>query len=193
MLVKPREILLKDGRVALLRNPDPDADAVALINHLKQIVSETEFLLRYPEECGWTEAQERDILSEGNADDMRLMLVCDVGGEIAGMCGMNLYRQLKFRHRASLDIGLQKRFWNLGIGTAMLDAMIESARERGVMQLELEYIDGNARGRALYEKMGFTEVARHPDAIRFKDGGMRSLVFMIKKLQPCAMGSMPAR
>ena len=182
MLYTPRKILLKDDRAALLRNPDPDADAAALINHLKQIVSETEFLLRYPEECDWTEAQERDILSANNADDMRLMLVCEVDGEIAGMCGLNLNRPIKFRHRANLDISLQKRFWNLGIGTAMLEALMDVARDRGVMQLELDYIEGNARGRALYEKMGFSEVARHPDAVRFRDGRMRSLVFMMKKL-----------
>jgi len=182
MLIEPKKILLKDGRAALLRNPDPDADAAALIDHLKRIVSETEFLLRYPEECNWTEAQEKNILSENNADDMRLMLVCEVDGEIAGMCGMSLYPQIKFRHRANLDIGLQRQFWNLGIGKAMLEALIETARERGVLQLELDYIDGNARGRALYEKMGFTEVARHPDAVRLRDGRMRSLVFMVKKL-----------
>ena len=182
MLYPPKKILLKDGRTALLRNPDPNADAAALISHLKRIVSETEFLLRYPEECNWTEAQERKLLSEGNADDMRLMLVCEVDGEIAGMCGLSQYPQLKFHHRASLDIGLQKRFWNLGIGTAMLEALMDVARELGVMQLELEYLEGNARGRALYEKMGFTEVARHPDAVRFRDGSLRSLVFMMKKL-----------
>jgi len=182
MFLNSREILLKDGRKAVLRNPDPDADAAPLIRHLKQIVSETEFLLRYPEECNWTEAQERDILSANNADDMRLMLVCEVDGEIAGMCGLNLNRPIKFRHRADLDIGLQKRFWNLGIGTAMLEALIEVAGKRDVMQLELDYIEGNARGRALYEKLGFAEVARHPDAVRLKDGSMRSLVFMMKKL-----------
>ena len=182
MLYPPKKIRLKDGRTAVLRNPDPDADAATLINHLKQIASETEFLLRYPEECNWTEAQERDILSANNADDMRLMLVCEVDGEIAGMCGLNLNRPIKFRHRADLDIGLQARFWNLGIGTAMLEALIDVARDRGVMQLELDYIEGNTRGRALYEKMGFTEVTRHPDAVRFRDGHMRSLVFMMKKL-----------
>ena len=182
MLYPPKKIRLKAGRTALLRNPDPNADAAALISHLKRIVSETEFLLRYPEECNWTESQERKLLSEGNADDMRLMLVCEVDGEIAGMCGLSQYRQMKFRHRASLDIGLQKRFWSLSIGTAMLEALMNVARERGVMQLELEYIEGNARGRALYEKMGFIEVARHPDAVRFRDGSLRSLVFMMKKL-----------
>ena len=152
-------ITLTDGRTAVLRNPDPEADAAALICHLRQIFSETEFLLRYPEECNWTEAQERDILSSGNADDSRLMLVCEVDGEIAGMCGLSLFQQIKFRHRASLDIGLKKRFWNLGIGTSMLDALIKAAREQGVMQLELEYIEGNGRGRALYEKAGFTDVS----------------------------------
>ncbi len=182
MLIEPKKILLKDGRAAVLRNPDPETDAAALISHLKRIVTETEFLLRYPEECYWTEAQERNILSEGNADDMRLMLVCEVDGEIAGMCGLSQYPQMKFRHRASLDIGLQKRFWNLGIGTAMLEALAEAAKERNLLQLELEYIEGNARGRALYEKMGFTEIARHPDAVRFRDGSMHSLVFMMKKL-----------
>ena len=182
MLFESRAITLKDGRTAVLRNPDPEADAAALIGHLRQIVSETEFLLRYPEECDWTQAQERELLSENNADDMRLMLVCEVDGEIAGMCGLSLYRQIKFRHRASLDIGLKKRFWNLGIGTSMLKFLSEVAGERGIMQLELEYIEGNERGRALYEKAGFTEVARHPDAVRLKDGSMRSIVFMMKKL-----------
>ena len=182
MLFESRAITLKDGRTAVLRNPDPEADAAALIGHLRQIVSETEFLLRYPEECDWTEAQERELLSASNADDMRLMLVCEVDGEIAGMCGLSLYRQIKLRHRASLDIGLKERFWNLGIGTSMLEVLSEVARGRGVIQLELEYIEGNQRGRALYDKAGFTEVARHPDAVRLKDGSMRSIVFMMKKL-----------
>ena len=182
MRVNTRAFLLKDGRTALLRNPDPDADAAALIRHLKQMTGETEFLLRYPEECAWTEAQERGILADINADDMRLMLVCETGSEIAGMCGLNLNRQIKFRHRANLDIALRQRFWGLGIGAAMLEALIETARDRGVVQLELDYIEGNRRGRALYDKMGFTEVARHPDAVRLKDGSLRSLVFMMKKL-----------
>ena len=33
------------------------ADAAAMIQLLRLIAGETEFLLRYPEECGWTEAQ----------------------------------------------------------------------------------------------------------------------------------------
>ena len=63
----------------------------------------------------------------------------------------------------------------------MFEAMLAAARERGVRQVELDYIDGNDRARALYEKMGFVRIAEHPDAIRLKDGSFRSLVFMMKK------------
>ena len=182
MLYESKTFTLKDGRAAVLRNPEPERDAAAMIEHLKQIAGETEFLLRYPEECRWTEEQERSVLADINASDMRLMLVCEVDGEIAGMGGLNFNGQIKFSHKANLDIGIRSKFWNQGIGSAMFESMIEVARRKGVVQLELDYIEGNARGRALYEKMGFQEVARHPDAVRLKDGSMRELVFMMKKL-----------
>ena len=153
-----------------------------MIEALTEMCGETEFLLRYPEECTWTVEQERDILESANRADERLMLVCEVGGEIAGMCGLNLNRPLKFRHRADVDIGLRRKFWGQGIGTAMFEAMIEVARGRGVRQLELDYIEGNDRGRSLYEKLGFVEVGRRPDAVRLKDGGFRKLIYIMKKL-----------
>ena len=64
----------------------------------------------------------------------------------------------------------------------MFRAMEDVARQRGVMFMELDYIGGNARGRGLYEKMGFQEIARHPDAVRLKDGSLRELVYMMKRL-----------
>lgn len=182
MEYSPYSFTLKDGREAVLRKPRPETDAAALVDCLRQVCGETEFLLRYPEECTWTEAQERDILTGINASDGQLMFVCEVDGEIAGMGGLNLYPQIKFRHRAGLDISIRQRYWGLGIGTAMLRAVEEAARQRGVRQLELEYIEGNDRGRALYEKRGFVQVAEHPDAVRLKDGSFRKMVFMWKKL-----------
>ena len=43
------------------------------------------------------------------------------------------------------------------------------ARENGILQLELDYIEGNERGRRHYEKMGFVPVAERPDVFRLKD------------------------
>lgn len=44
----------------------------------------------------------------------------------------------------------------------------EDAESReGVMQIELEFVEGNTRARHLYEKMGFRITGVHPNAITF--------------------------
>lgn len=181
MLYDARTFVLKDGREAVLRVPEPE-DAAVMIRYLTDTAAETDFVLRYPEECRWTEEQERGLLENFKANPNSLMLCCFVEGDLAGNCNLQFNGQLKYRHKAAVAIALYKKFWNLGIGTAMMEAMIEVARARGVEQLELDYIEGNDRGRGLYEKMGFVQVAEHPDAVKMKDGSYRKLIFMIKKL-----------
>ena len=65
----------------------------------------------------------------------------------------------------------------------MFREMIAIAKNMGVLQLELDYIEGNVRAKSLYEKMGFVQVAERPDAIRLKDGQMLKEISMIRKLE----------
>lgn len=172
---------LKDGRAAVLRLPEPE-DAEVMVQYLADTAAETEFVLRYPEECHWTVEQERDLLAGFKDNPNSLMLCCFVDGRLAGNCNLQFFTQLKWRHRASVAVALYRDFWGQGIGTAMFRAMEQAARARGVRQMELEYIDGNERGKALYEKMGFVKVAEHPDAVMLKDGSFRNMVYMMKVL-----------
>ena len=65
----------------------------------------------------------------------------------------------------------------------MFECMIRAAEEKeGVLQLELEVIEGNDRAMALYKKMGFRKYGVRPDAIRLKDGTMLSETLMLRKL-----------
>ena len=43
----------------------------------------------------------------------------------------------------------------MGVGTALLNAVIAEARERGCSEVRLDVIDSNPRARALYERVGF--------------------------------------
>ena len=80
-----------------------------------------------------------------------------------------------------MAIGLSKKFWNLGIGSAMFREMIAVAESReGVIQMELDFIEGNSRARALYEKMGFRIVGVKPNGIRLKDGTLLNEYSMIR-------------
>ena len=51
MIIQEIEYTLKDGRKALIRSPK-DEDIPGMLDYLYVSAGETEFILRYPEECG---------------------------------------------------------------------------------------------------------------------------------------------
>lgn len=181
MIYKDRHLTLRDGRVALLRSARPE-DAEPLIEYLRVCVGETEYLLRYPEEVTMTVQDERTLLAGMAESPGKMMIVAVVEGQIVGCCNLGRYEREKSRHRASLGISVLRAYWGLGIGGAMLDGVIETAQSIGVSQLELEYIQGNERALALYQKKGFVAVGRKPNAVRLRDGRMLDEIAMIKPL-----------
>lgn len=181
MKIKPIPFTLKNGKAAYLSSPEVK-DAQELIDYLSQTAGETEYVLRYPEEVHMTLEQEERFIGQVVSSDYDMMAVCKVDGKIAGNCHLMMNGRIKTKHRASVAIALYKEYWNLGIGSKMFELMIETAREKGIEQLELEFIEGNVRGEALYKKMGFETVSFKPNAIRLKDGTMLKEYFMVKTL-----------
>lgn len=170
MIYNEKKITLKDGRTAILRAPKIE-DAAPMVQYLKDTAGETEFIMRYPEEVTMTAEREAGFFEHLAYSPFDMMIVCEVEGRLAGNCQINFGNKIKTRHRASVAIGLTKEFWNLGIGTAMFEEMIAVARNReGVRHIDLEFIEGNSRARALYEKMGFRIIAVKPEAIMLRDG-----------------------
>ena len=153
-----------------------------MLGFLRDIGGETEFVIRYPEECDDSIEKEAAYLARILSSPLDMMIVCEIEGKIAGNCQISFRQRIKTRHRAAVAIGLRKRYWGRGIGTLMFEEMIRAAREHGCMQLELDYIEGNERARGLYQKMGFVQVAERPDAIRLRDGTMLKEISMIKRL-----------
>lgn len=65
----------------------------------------------------------------------------------------------------------------------MFQELIRLAKERGdILQMELEFVEGNSRARALYEKMGFRITGVKPDALRLKDGTLLNEYLMVRKM-----------
>ncbi len=181
MLFQEKTIRLKNGKTALLRSPQRE-DAQALLEYIKITAAETIYLLRTPEECTMTLAQEESFIVNAVEQPFDVMLLCFVDGELAGNCRIVRHNKIKNRHRADVMIALYQKYWNLGIGTALFQEMISLAKQWGLMQLELEVIEGNNRAMALYEKMGFQIVAEKPNAIRLPDGTLLKEFIMVKTL-----------
>lgn len=47
----------------------------------------------------------------------------------------------------------------MGVGTALLDAVMHEAAARGLEAVQLDVIDSNPRARALYERLGFQAIS----------------------------------
>ena len=183
MLIPEKEFTLRDGRRAVLRSPREE-DIPGMLEYLYISAGETEFILRYPEECGkYTPEGELALFNSINGSESGAMLVCLVEGRVAGNCQIMWKKSMKTRHRAEVAIALLKEYWGQGIGTRLFEEMIALAREKGdTLQLELGFVEGNTRARALYEKMGFRITGVHPNAIRLKDGTMLNEYSMVKQL-----------
>jgi len=184
MVIDDVKFLLKDGREAVLRSPREE-DVESTLEYLYVSAGETEYILRYPEECGkYTAEGEKKLFEQKNASPNEAMLMCVVDGRVIGNCEISFYRGMKTKHRATVAIALISEFWNQGIGTKMFEEMIRLAEEREeVMQMELEFVEGNSRARHLYEKMGFRIAGVHPNAIRLKDGRLLNNYLMIREMK----------
>ena len=181
MIIKETEYTMKNGRQVLIRSPREE-DIQGILDYLYQTACETEFLLRYPEECSqYTPESEKVYLERINASATEAFLTALADGKVVGTAQIRWSTNLKLKHRASVGIALVKDYWNQGIGTVMMQEMIRIAEANpDILQVELDFIEGNARARALYEKMGFRITGIRPNAIRLKDGTLLNEYSMIR-------------
>ena len=128
-------------------------------------------------------AEERDgIASEPPVDvearaaswEIDSTLLAEAGGEILGSIHVGVSR---FGYG---EIGMQvAREWRgRGVGSALLAAAIERAREQGLHKLSLEVFAHNTAGIALYRKFGFVEEGRRVAHYRRESGELWDSIVM---------------
>ena len=186
MVVGEKEFLLKDGRKGIIRsaNTEDESEVSEVLAFIKVACSETDFLLRYSEEWDSTSLEdEKRFLESNNNSDKQALLLCIVDGKVVGDCFISWNTGLKTQHRANIGISILREYWNQGIGTKLFEELISLAKSQSnLVQLELEFVEGNSRARALYEKMGFRITGLVPDAIKQKDGRLLNIYTMMRKL-----------
>ncbi len=173
-----RVIELRDGRQCVLRN-GTTADARAALDSFNQTHEETDNLLTYPDEGGLTVEDEARYLQGRAESDDEVEVLAEVVGAIVGSAGVGrVGSREKLRHRAEFGIGIERAYWGLGIGRALVEACVECARAAGYAQLELEVVADNERALSLYRSEGFVEYGRNPRGYRSRQSGWQELVLM---------------
>ncbi len=173
-----RTVTLKDGRECVIRSGKVE-DAEAVLDVYRLTHAQTDEMLTYPDEIKVTVLEEAAYLAEREAQEGEAELAAVIGDRIVGTAGIRPVGGYdKVKHRAGLGIGIDRAYWGLGIGRALLRACIECAEKAGYMQLELSVAAENERAAALYRSEGFTEYGRNPAGMRLRSGRLQELVLM---------------
>lgn len=90
--------------------------------------------------------------------------------ELVGLCGMSVDPRRNVRHRGKVfGMYVPRDRAKQGVGSALIAALIEHAKRCGTLDsLGLTVTAGNDDARRLYERHGFREWGREPDAIRIE-------------------------
>ena len=173
-----KTITLKDGRQCCLRN-GAESDGAALLEIFRLTHLQTDYLLSCPDETDATVEREAQYLKDKTASDGEIEILAEIEGKVVGTAGIErVGEKYKVKHRAEFGISVDKSYWGLGIGRALMNACIECAKRAGYAQLELAVVADNARAIALYESAGFVEYGRNPKGFRSRLTGWQELVSM---------------
>lgn len=169
-LLEAREIRMKDGRRAVIRNAT-EADAQALIDGLYELVADGEGQVLVPGEFTPTLDEERAWVRGQNDDPNKLLLVVEMDGAIVGNLTFAVAARRRLAHTGTFGMALSPRARGLGLGAALLMRLLEWATEHPTIEkVTLRVLSTNARALAPYRKLGFVEEGRSVRLIRYEDG-----------------------
>jgi RimJ/RimL family protein N-acetyltransferase len=153
--MEPRDYELKNGRVLLIREATAE-DARAILDYIEGVSGESDFLSFGPGEFELTEAEEENVLRRYRDADNQLYILGFIDNGIVAALSFAAGRRPRVRHSGEFGLSVRTQYWGLGIGSLMLDTLIEWAREtRIVKKINLRVRTDNQRAIELYERKGF--------------------------------------
>ena len=178
-----KEILLGGGETLLLRSLCAQ-DAPQALAVCKRTAGETLNLIRYEDEWTITVEQEAAHIKRQEDDPKALMIGAFVGETLVGIGSIAPPAPVdRARHRLSLGVCVLRAYWGRGIGTAMMQTLVEQARHMPAEQIELEVVGTNERAIRMYERFGFVQFGRHPRKLKYRDGTYADMVMMMLDLR----------
>jgi L-amino acid N-acyltransferase YncA len=170
-----KEVSLKDGRKAILRAPEW-RDLDGLLEFIGELVEERVEIVRNTkpsrsEEAEWL-GRRLAAIENGNL----VALVAEMNGRIVASSEVEKRMQFpEMAHVGGLGIAILKNSRSAGLGTALMESLLQLAKQIGLKIVILDMFATNKPARRLYEKVGFVEVGKIPKAIH-RDGNYIDLI-----------------
>ena len=181
MIFNEEQFTLGERNIVLRSAHEDEADM--LIEYLKTVTGETDYLLINPDEVKYTTEGEIKFIKHQNEAEDAMMVLAFVDGDYAGNCSFTAEgNSRRVKHRADIGIALFQKYTGFGLGRLMLERLISKIKENGFEQAELTVVGGNDRAYHLYESLGFKECGRMPNANKYDDGSYSDDIYMVLTL-----------
>lgn len=155
-----KSVVLRDGSVLQIFRPRGE-NAAEILEYLKTIGGETHFLLMDENGLGISEEREAKILEAAYVEPRGGMHFGKINREIACMFSLSCHPRRRLAHTGEIALSVRKKYWHIGVGSAIMETLIELAKEASLKNVELGVYADNERAIALYKRFGFEEIARH--------------------------------
>ena len=158
-------------------------DAQQIIDHRRRIANEPNNMITYSKgEFTRTLEEQRYLMEQCIHQANCHILVALVDEQIVGHCSCGGSTRSATERTVGLGIDVHPDYRGQGIGTALMQAMIEWAKDNPIVhRLELEVYTHNELGLHLYRKLGFVEEGIRREAYykygKYVDAVMMSMLF----------------
>lgn len=178
MRILPHTLALKDGRTLHLRSPE-GGDAAAMLGLVRQMFRESWRQLGHPathfDALG--DADEAAILAAFAEHPRDFFVGAWLDGQLVGNANLSAERTTFAAHVGSLGLGVLQAQQGLGVGAALLDAVLREGARVGVSHVTLRVRSFNQAAIALYERRGFRRVGLLQGVARLPEGDVDEYLY----------------
>ena len=155
--MEPSTHKLRNGLELVIREATGE-DARSVLEYVKQICGETDFLRFGPGEFGLDEQHQRKFWEESGKTKNKLFILGLINGDIVSALNFAGGQLPRVRHTGEFGLTVQGRHWGAGIGALMIDALVSWAKETHIIKkINLRVRTDNKPAIRLYARKGFVK------------------------------------
>lgn len=145
----------------IYREAEP-SDAGKFLEYCKIVGGESDNLTFGAEGLPYSISQQADYIRKFNGNPSSVMIVAFDEGELIGTGAVSVVSgKPRFAHRSEIAISVRKDYWNKGIGTGIMNVLMDFAKKSGAEVLELQVRSDNEKAIGLYKKFGFEKIGTY--------------------------------
>ncbi|MBU5301457.1 GNAT family N-acetyltransferase [Clostridium sporogenes] len=150
-----KNVILKNGKKVTIRKAKKE-DAQFMIDFYNLVGGETDFLSFGKNEFKIPLKDYENLIESTNKQDNSIILLAIVENKIISIASIESTYRNKGRHVGTFGIVISKNFWGLGLGSEIMNYLIDWAKSNGITKkINLVTNENNPTAIRLYEKFGF--------------------------------------